>query len=219
MFGIVKKTQSEASPAEQPASTLESAQNPSCKDIWQHLSTGRSVNDEVLCARLAETVAWCDSLMSLADLRSKTLRPSLFHDGPDYLVRDLGQSRQFQLRYRKMHVRYEPPVVATGRLMLYFPDENLADGYAEAVSGGFFDADNVPAYDTWVSILTDENHPRQSARRYLLCYVPAYLIDVADAGIEGNPEECIVWLDQSDCSIRRRGGALLSHAPLQRHTP
>ena len=176
------------------------------------------MNEELLCARLAETVAWCDSLMSLEDLRSETLRPSLFHDGPDDLVRGLGQSRQHQLRYRKLQVRYQSPVVATGRFMLYFPDENLADGYAEVVSGGFFDVDNLPAYDTWVSFLSEEDYPRQSARRYLLCYVPAPLIDVADAGIEGNPEECIVWLEQSDVSIRRRVEALTS-APLRTNTP
>jgi hypothetical protein len=35
--------------------------------------------------------------------------------------------------------------------MVYFPDENLCDGYAELVSEGFFDVDNVPAHDTWVS--------------------------------------------------------------------
>jgi hypothetical protein len=210
VFGIFKKTQPAAALAAQPASAVEPAQSPAYMDMWQRLGTGHLVNDELLCARLAETVAWCDALMSLEDLRSKTLSPSLFHDGPDDLVRALGRSRQLQLRYRNMQVGYQSPVVATGRFMLYFPDENLADGYAESVSGGLFDVDNLPAYDTWVSFFSEEDYPRQSARRY----VPAPLIDAADAGIEGNPEECIVWLDQSDVSIGRRVEALTSLVPL-----
>jgi hypothetical protein len=37
-----------------------------------------------------------------------------------------------------------------GRLVAYFPDDNLFDGAAEAESQGFFDVDNIPPYDTWV---------------------------------------------------------------------
>ena len=88
--------------------------------------------------------------------------------------------------------------------MVYFPDENLCDGYAELVSKVFFDVDNLPAYDTWVSFFDEESRPQRSSRRYLICYVPVAAIDAAGAGIDGNPEECIVWLDQSDVAIRRR---------------
>jgi len=218
VFGFFKKVDLAASPALQPASAVESPQSPPSFDIWKRLSSdSQGVDDVLLCARMAETVAWCDSLMSVEDLRPETLRPRLFHDGPDDLVCDVGQSRQHQLRHRKLLVGYQSPVVATGRFMLYFPDENLADGYAEVVSGGFFDVDNLPAYDTWVSFLSDADYPRQSARRYLLCYVPAPLIECAYAGIEGNPEECIVWLDQSDASIRRRVETLTSRFPSRRN--
>ena len=213
MFGIFKRTQPTATPIAQPASAVEPAPSPPHIDIWRRFSGGPSVtDDELLVARLAETVAWCDSLTSLEDLRSTALTPRLFHDGPDDLVGDVGQSRQGQLRYKKLLVPYESRVVTRGRFLLYFPDENLADGYAELVSGGFFDVNNLPAYDTWVSFFSEADHPRQSARRYLLCYVPAPFIECADAGVEGNPEACIVWLDQTDFSIRGRVEALTSRA-------
>ena len=209
MFGIFKNGRQ----AEWPAAALATNQSPRYLDIWRRSASGIfGVDDELLGARLAEAVAWCDSLTSLEDLRSKTLRPSLFQDGMDDLVRDLGQGRQHQLRYRKLQVRYELPVVTTGKFMLYFPDENLSDGYAELVSGGFFDVDNVPAYDTWVSFCSEEGRPERSSRRHLLCYVPAPFIATADAGIEGNPESCIVWLEHSDVSIRRRVEALTASA-------
>lgn len=37
-----------------------------------------------------------------------------------------------------------------GRVLLYFPEENLACGAAQVGSGGFYDEDNVPPWDIWV---------------------------------------------------------------------
>ena len=37
-----------------------------------------------------------------------------------------------------------------GRLLLFYPELSLFDGAAAAVSKGFCDWDNVPAWDTWV---------------------------------------------------------------------
>lgn len=183
-------------------------------DIWRRQGANPSAStDELLRARLAETVAWCDSLGSLSELRSILLMPRLLHDGPDDLICDLGQNRQLQLRYKGLEVSHHSRVAATGRFMLYLPDENLADGYAEEVSGGFFDVNNLPACDTWVTWIPDEGRAWESARRQLLCYVPEPLIEAANAGIDGNAEECIVWLDESDFSIRQRVEALTSAAP------
>lgn len=205
MFGFFKKRRRTAP----PALTISSKQVPLDWDTWRASSANRpQLDDQVLSARLAETVTWCDSLSSLADFKSAALRPILLQDSMDSLVCDLGKNRQFQLRHTEAQVRYGSPVFMTGRLMLYFPDENLSDGYAEIVSGGFFDVDNVPAFDTWVSFFSEEDHPRTSARRYLLCYVPPLMTVAADAGIEGNPESCIQWLERSDVSIRRRLKAL-----------
>jgi hypothetical protein len=70
-----------------------------------------------------------------------------------------------------------------GRLLLYYPYENLADGAAQQSSNGFFDADNVPPWDTWVSF----------SEGVLLSWVPPSLIEAAQMGIDANPEECIRW--------------------------
>ena len=209
MFGIFKMMRPAASGSAQddPANVLHYT------DVWQRLRVGGAeLTDERLRARLAETVAWCDSLRSLEEFRSTPLKPRLFHDGPDDVVCDLGGNRHLQLRNKGLQVSQQSPITVAGRFLLYFPDENLADGYAEVVSGGFFDVDNLPAYDTWVSMIEDEGHPRDSARRHLLCYVPEPFIEAANAGIDGNPEECIVWLDSTNFSIRQRVEALTSAA-------
>jgi hypothetical protein len=113
--------------------------------------------------------------------------------------------------------------VAGGRLLLYASDETLSDEAAWVSSGGFFDSVNVPPWDTWVAyiedIATDPQHGNpwflEAFRRdheithepmqltYVVCWVPPSLLEVAEAGIDVNPEECIVWLADRDTTFTR----------------
>jgi hypothetical protein len=95
--------------------------------------------------------------------------------------------------------------LAGGRLLLFAPDETLSDGAAEVLSTGFFDADNVPPWDTWVDYIEDAPTTEQHATTasYLVCWVPPFLIEAADAGIWANPEECIEWLADRDTPFAR----------------
>ena len=74
----------------------------------------------------------------------------------------------------------------SGQLLVYFPHENLADGAADFSSNGFFDCDNVPPWDLWVSF----------SEGALISWVPIGLIEAAQMGIDANPEQCIQWLRQ-----------------------
>ncbi|MGA8764894.1 MAG: hypothetical protein WB562_18640 [Candidatus Sulfotelmatobacter sp.] len=69
------------------------------------------------------------------------------------------------------------------RLLLYTPSENLACGAAEASSNGFFDVNNVPPWDIWIDF----------SEGTLVSWVPPGLLDVAQMGIDVNPEACIRW--------------------------
>jgi hypothetical protein len=84
-------------------------------------------------------------------------------------------------------VRGETLDLAGGRLLLYFPTENLADGAAEVASGGVLDVNNVPPWDTWV-----EYHSRT-----LISWIPPWLESWVEDGIKVNPEQCICWDSQS----------------------
>ncbi len=70
-----------------------------------------------------------------------------------------------------------------GRLLLYYPHENLMDGAAESFSNGFFDENNVPPWDIWVDFSEDT----------LVSWVPSVLIEAAQMGIDVKPEACIRW--------------------------
>jgi hypothetical protein len=120
-------------------------------------------------------------------LRSPVLDPgcTCFPSGgfPLSVVDQLSTRRAEQL---KLEHRYpvDPPLsFHDGRLLLYAPDENLFDGAAQYASKGFFNVDNVPPWDTWVCFFEE----------YLVSWVPPQLLELANAGIEANPERCILW--------------------------
>jgi hypothetical protein len=43
----------------------------------------------------------------------------------------------------------------TGRVVAFMPDQSLFDGAAKVETEGFFDRNNVPAWDTWICYVQD----------------------------------------------------------------
>ncbi len=88
-----------------------------------------------------------------------------------------------------------------GRLLIYFPDLDLADGAAEAESRGYFDVNNAPPWDTWIAMVMDaggdEKYP------YLVSWVPREFLSAVQKGIDVNPEQCIRWIEDADVELRR----------------
>jgi hypothetical protein len=99
------------------------------------------------------------------------------------IVEEVAGKRAEQLRASGIHVGTADNSVTGGRILLFVPDDTLSDGAARYASKGFFDADNVPPWDTWVCYFG----------RCLMAWVPFELESLANAGINANPEECITW--------------------------
>ena len=156
--------------------------------------------------RLAETIAWCAPRVRAEDpkysLRSEALSPGL-------LARDRGDMLRSVASYRRTSARDAPvptdrESMSGGRLLVYFPDADLADGAAEVQSNGFFDVHNVPPWDTWIALAADGPATADpSFQEYLVAWVPPELIACAAAGIDVNPERCIAWLDESNVGAQR----------------
>ena len=125
-------------------------------------------------------------------LRSPCLRPAPFVYPQSVeeragIVETLAEKRAEQLRLEKSHLNESRTSLQGGRLLLLAPDETLCDGAAQYSSKGFFDVDNIPPWDTWVCFF----------RRYLVSWVPPELLELANVGIEVNPEECIFWAPEA----------------------
>lgn len=151
--------------------------------------------------RLAETIAWCQAHVDLGapdtSLRPASFRPRVLEPNYFSAVRSVGIWRGHEAKATS-----NDRTLADGRLLLYFPDAELADGAAEAESRGFFDVNNAPPHATWVGIFRDDAPRDNSCATYLVAWVPPALIELADRGITVNPEECILWLSSSDVALR-----------------
>jgi hypothetical protein len=122
-----------------------------------------------------------------AQLRSSELKPHSFLPDPsreksNKIVRGVVSRRAEILRSQN---RSPTPTdqLADGKLVLFSPEETLIDGGARYSSKGFFDVDNVPPWDTWVAF----------EEQYVIGWVPPPLIELANAGVDANPEQCILW--------------------------
>jgi hypothetical protein len=122
-------------------------------------------------------------------LRSPELQPSLelsqaqTEQAKEQIVRSVVSKRSALIP--TLQHRQTAPHGAQGRLLRYWPEENLADGAAEYASVGFFDADNTPPWDSWVMFSSG----------MLVSWVPGELIELVDRGVDANPEGCIAWFD------------------------
>ena len=159
---------------------------------------------------------WCaaraDSGQPRHGLWTMECAPSLLHHGRFDVIRDVVRTRNSSVRPRGA-----VSGLPDGRLLAYFPDLDLEDGAAEVESGGFFDVHNTPPWDTWVAYVEDEDPASSMHRCYLVAWVPRALVPAAQAGIDVNPEECILWLDDTPtalaAALRERGGVFPSAPP------
>jgi hypothetical protein len=161
----------------------------------------------VLQWRLAEAINWCTSRVNIDDpehcLRSPETHPIPVYrpeiDDWQKAVNDLITKRANLLQQAKSYPTSPAKSLNRGRLFLFFPFETLSDGAAENASDGFLDFENTPPWDTWLALLIGENaKPFWSKNLLLICWVPAEFEDLANDGINVNPESCICWGDALD---------------------
>lgn len=180
---------------------------------------------------LAQTIAWCNNQDFRSDpvnsLRTRELKPVSFTYAETLaqrqaLVEALAEKR---LRLMRSAGRFRPlPArhLAGGRLLLYDPDRNTYDSGALVESYGYFDWDNLPPWDTWVSYLRDEareraarkdSEPGGSFLGYLVSWVPSPLVEQADAGVRGNADGCLMWARDLDSPLARKLAAIEESSP------
>lgn len=159
--------------------------------------------------RLAQTIAWCLPRARAAEpersLRSHDLKPESGTERWPDLVNSVC-ARRAQL------IGSTVPSFASlagsgGRLLAFDPGQSLSDAAAWQKSGGFFDPDNVPPWDTWVTYIC---LPAQRSDRWthldaaILCWIPPVFVPLVESSIAVNAERCIEWADQLQEPLLRR---------------
>jgi hypothetical protein len=169
--------------------------------------------------RLTETIVWCRDA-GLPSQAKESLRTCKVEQD-DLTSQSHQVFRVSQARWKRLWAagkRDLPPVtdLCGGRLLAYFPEDNLFCGTAEHETLGFFDVNNIPPYDTWVWMVRrtstftwEDGGSGELDGNYLVAWIPPNFVELASAGIAVNPEECIQWLDTRDDafvqSLRRMG--------------
>jgi len=153
-----------------------------------------------LWERIRRTIAWCRGRVSPAEpetcLRTAQTRPRHFEPNYFSTVRHVAASR-----YGVNERAVPPGSLEGGRLLIYFPDLDLADGAAEVESGGYLDVNNAPPWDTWIAMVLDAGGDAKSP--YLVSWVPREFLSAVQKGIDVNPEQCILWIEDADVELRR----------------
>src|SRR5262249_23318846 len=93
-----------------------------------------------------------------------------------------------------------------GRLAVFYPDMQLADGAAEAETEGFFDIHNTPPWDTWVGLFPADPRPgrfENGSETYLVAYIPEVFVALAGRGIDVCPDGSLMWLADVDTPLTR----------------
>jgi hypothetical protein len=126
-------------------------------------------------------------------LRSPVLQPSRGRFPSNrseqaQIVGNVSERRAVQLRLERRYPLSLLERLEGGRLLLYAPDENCSDGASQYASKGFFDVENIPPWDTWVCFFG----------QYLVSWVPSPLVELANQGIDANPEQCILWAPETE---------------------
>jgi hypothetical protein len=158
--------------------------------------------------RLVETITWCIGAGSLSQpgtsLRTCKRDPGDLRSQRDQVF-SVSLERSNRLASSGKRNLSSVTDLRGGRLLAYFPDDNLADGVAQADSEGFFDVDNIPPYDTWVWMVRNirtfnyaDGAKGEMEANYLVAWVPPDFIQLATRGLRVNPEQCILWLDTLD---------------------
>jgi len=144
--------------------------------------------------RLAQTIYWCKRHLQFSlpssCLRTPELRPRVLEENRRCAVESVSHARELHggLEIRKISI---PDNLDDGRLLVYFPDFDLACGAAELETDGYFDVNNVPPWDTWVTYIQDSHKVDLHDTEYLVSWVPPEFVALADKGVHVNPEQCI----------------------------
>ena len=189
--------------------------------------------------RLAETIAWCTARTDVADpknsLRSPELTPSNYsvdeRGYAEYAWRDsawpdavlqvaVARSRILMAdgnQPKLPHLNQAPAQERGGHLALMMLAETTCDGLSDPESGGFYDGEDIPPWDTWLWLLEEEHRsPFNEPLQILVSWVPALLVPNAHRGMEANPTGCLRWADTriselpflqklQDCGLLRQG--------------
>jgi len=99
------------------------------------------------------------------------------------------------------------PSLPPGDWLLYWPGRSISSGEAEIASRGFFDVQDRPPLGLWLEAIARARAPRSREFEVaVLCYVPADVLERANAGCRLCPTGGLAMLEDFEGSGQGRAG-------------
>jgi len=166
------------------------------------------VNEYLLKRRLQQVYSWgkdrYDTNNLQGCLRSNELKPDIrigkYFKIPNaeryQAVETLAQKRT-QILTLSDSVDFISNQPVSGRLLCFYPDDSLGDGFVAIDSGQFIDDQDCPPWDTWLcfSLLNFEINSSYDLIEIpcLLSWIPEAAIDFIDNAMEQDANDCLIW--------------------------
>jgi hypothetical protein len=146
---------------------------------------------------LKQTILWCETRIDTDSprtcLRSLELRPDLeslqYKDDDIWiypqLVDEVIHKRQLQFASSAISSRPERGHQSTGRLLLVAQDYSNHNNLTSHLTGGFFDYNDVPPWDTWVILIEG----------ILVCWIPGEFRAMVHEAMQYEAMGILAWTD------------------------
>jgi|GEM_PF-1505328 len=147
--------------------------------------------------QLKQTILWCEPGIDTTNprgcLRSAELRPDLeslqFKDDDVWIYPQLVEEviRKRQSNFASSAISREPNFVdrSRGRLLLVAQDYSNHNNLTSDLTGGFFDYNDVPPWDTWIMLIEG----------ILVCWIPGEFQAIVHEAMQYEAIGILAWAD------------------------
>jgi hypothetical protein len=102
--------------------------------------------------------------------------------------------------------------LAGGHLLVHDPDGSDSSGGSWVNSKGFFDVEDAPPWDCWITVIQQEVERPPGWESCVVSWIPPTMLAIAEDGIWAAVMDCVKWADKADLPVTRvlNAGGLLS---------
>lgn len=162
------------------------------------------ITDNRFRTRLSQTLAWLNNAKPLTISNGLVRRSSdllvdeeFAADHPQAALEEIAAGRERLLVEAGMACQPSSRRPSGGRVLLLLTERNLKDGSAQGPSKGLIGEFNVPPCDCRIDFFESLDLPDGGKEPALASWIPEQLVALAQRAIDVNPEECLVWGDES----------------------
>lgn len=146
---------------------------------------------------LSVTKIWCalnfDKTNLSGSLRPLSLMPTIDIRSPNVGDKSKAEEVDRLNSIKANSIAVDASDVGThGRILVFYPELSLGDGFVGMESQGFIDEDERPPWGTWFYFLSQSNNDDGPA---LFSWVPEEVVAIIDRALKADQYDCLRWYE------------------------